>query len=68
MFREIVFQTCEILGAFDESSLVGIIAFRKDWIDQLYVAPGVRDLGLFGEEADARKQTFLRIPAYCWSN
>ena len=48
--------------------MVGIIAFGKDWIDQLYVAPGVRDLGLFGEEADARKQTFLGIRAYCWSN
>jgi GNAT superfamily N-acetyltransferase len=45
-FREIVFQTCEIWGAFDESSLVGIIAFRKDWIDQLYVAPGVQRRGV----------------------
>ena len=35
-FREQVFRMCEVWGAFDEGTLVGIIAFREDWIDQLY--------------------------------
>jgi hypothetical protein len=39
-FRERVFPVCEVFGAFDDSTLVGIIAFRRDWIDQLYVLPG----------------------------
>jgi hypothetical protein len=36
-FRQHVFQICEVWGAFDDSTLVGIVAFRKDWIHQLYV-------------------------------
>ncbi|WP_087003410.1 GNAT family N-acetyltransferase [Rhizobium sullae] len=37
-FRERVFSECEVWGAVDEE-LVGFIAFRTDWIDQLYVLP-----------------------------
>lgn len=35
-FREHLLKSCEIWGAVD-SELVGIIAFRDGWIDQLYV-------------------------------
>jgi GNAT superfamily N-acetyltransferase len=45
-FRERVFPKCEIWGAFDETTLVGIVAFRQDWIDQLYVLPGVQRRGI----------------------
>jgi putative acetyltransferase len=45
-FRERVFPTCEIWGGFDETTLVGIIAFRQDWIDQLYVLPGIQRRGI----------------------
>lgn len=38
-FRERVFPTCQIWGSFDESKLIGIIAFREGWIDHLYVLP-----------------------------
>jgi hypothetical protein len=31
-FRERVFPVCEVFGAFDDSTLVGIIAFHRDWI------------------------------------
>jgi putative acetyltransferase len=41
-FREQVFPVCEVWGAFYENTLVGIVAFRKDWIDQLYVLPGAQ--------------------------
>jgi putative acetyltransferase len=36
-FQERVFKTCVVWGAFEQGSLVGIIAFREGWIDQLYV-------------------------------
>ena len=45
-FREIVFRTCEIWGAFNQSALIGIVAFRPNWIDQLYVAPGIQRRGV----------------------
>jgi len=37
-FRGHVFSTCEIWGALDHN-IIGIIAFRPSWIDQLYVLP-----------------------------
>jgi GNAT superfamily N-acetyltransferase len=37
-FRDRVFVECEVWGAFD-GELIGFIAFREGWIDQLYVAP-----------------------------
>ena len=45
-FREQVFRRCEVWGAFEESTLVGIIAFRENWIDQLYVLPGCQRRGV----------------------
>jgi GNAT superfamily N-acetyltransferase len=38
-FRERLFRTSELWGAFDDRQLIGIIAFREDWIEQLYVLP-----------------------------
>jgi GNAT superfamily N-acetyltransferase len=45
-FREHIFKTCEIWGAFDAAAMAGMIAFRRDWIDQLYVLPEARRRGL----------------------
>jgi len=38
-FRERVFADCQICGYFNDQELVGIIAFRDGWIDQLYILP-----------------------------
>ncbi len=38
-FRHRVFTRCEVWGAIDVV-IVGFIAFRQGWIDQLYVLPG----------------------------
>src|SRR3954454_14672667 len=38
-FRERLFLECQIWGSFEDSELVGIIAFRQGWIDQLYILP-----------------------------
>jgi GNAT superfamily N-acetyltransferase len=38
-FRERLFKTSELWGAFDDAGMIGIIAFREDWVDQLFVLP-----------------------------
>ena len=45
-FRERVFRTCEVWGAFDGVELIGVLAFREGWIDQLYVLPETWGLGV----------------------
>ena len=37
-FREHVFVKCEVWGAV-VGEMIGIVAFREGWIDQLYVLP-----------------------------
>jgi hypothetical protein len=37
--RERVFVECRIWGYFNNQELVGIIAFREGWIEQLYILP-----------------------------
>ena len=44
-YREHVFVECTVWGAFANDTLVGIIAFRADWIDQLYVLPHAQRSG-----------------------
>ena len=43
-FRGHVFTSCEVWGAIDEE-VIGFIAFRQGWIDQLYVLPGRQNQG-----------------------
>jgi GNAT superfamily N-acetyltransferase len=45
-FRERVFKTCEVWGAFDGDTMTGVLAFREGWIDQLYVLPEAQGRGL----------------------
>ena len=44
-FRDRVFEACEVWGAFDDE-LIGFIAFRTEWIDQLYVLPHRQGQGI----------------------
>lgn len=44
-FRERVFSACAVWGALEDAALVGMIAFREDWIDQLYVLPHAQGRG-----------------------
>ncbi|KKX34022.1 GNAT family N-acetyltransferase [Rhizobium sp. LC145] len=41
-----LFPSCEIWGAEKGSGLLGVIAFRKDWVDQLYLLPGAQGEGI----------------------
>jgi GNAT superfamily N-acetyltransferase len=45
-FRERLFATCELWGAEDRTGLLGIMAFREGWVDQLYVLPTVQRRGI----------------------
>ena len=45
-FRERMFATCRLWGYFDGKELLGFIAFREGWIDQLYVLPSSQRRGI----------------------
>ncbi len=45
-FRQRVFKTCEVWGAFDGAALTGVLAFRDGWIDQFYVLPTAQRRGV----------------------
>ena len=43
-FRDRVFVECEVWGAINEE-VIGFIAFREGWVDQLYVLPQWQNQG-----------------------
>ena len=45
-YRERMFVTCTLWGAFDSDALTGVIAFHDDWIEQLYVLPAAQARGV----------------------
>jgi len=45
-YRERVFATCQLWGVFAASEMLGVIAFRDSWIDQLYVLPSAQRRGV----------------------
>lgn len=60
-YRERVFKTCHVWGAFDGDAMNGIIAFRNEWIDQLYVLPGVQRRGVGSKLLDVAKRACSRL-------
>ena len=60
-FRERVFRTCAVWGAFDSAGMVGMIAFRKDWIDQLYVLPMEQGRGVGTGLLQIAQRSFGRL-------
>ncbi len=61
-FRERVFETCEVWGAFDGAAMMrGIIAFREDWIDQLYVLPTAQRRGVGKDLLQVAQNAFGRL-------
>jgi GNAT superfamily N-acetyltransferase len=45
-YRERMFKTCTLWGAFDGNAMTGLITFREDWIEQLYVLPEAQGQGV----------------------
>ena len=67
-FSERVFPQCQGLGADGRTGLIGIIAFRAGWIEQLYVLPPFQGAGIGtalldipkGQQRSLRLWTFQR--------
>src|SRR5438105_661817 len=60
-FRERLFKNCEVWGAFAQAELVGLIAFREDWIDQLYVLPNAQRRGVGTALLQVAQRAFTRL-------
>jgi GNAT superfamily N-acetyltransferase len=60
-YRERVFKACELWGAFDNAGMIGIIAFRTDWIDQLYVLPMAQRQGIGTQLLQVAQQSWPRL-------
>ena len=60
-YRSQVFKSCEVWGAERQSKLVGIIAFRRDWIDQLYVLPDAQGQGVGSNLLEIAQGAFPRL-------
>jgi GNAT superfamily N-acetyltransferase len=57
-FRERVFETCELWGAFDRTDLMRMIAFRAGWIDHSYVLPNTQGRGVGTELLQVAHSSF----------
>ena len=60
-FRERVFKSCEVWGAFGDTAMIGMIAFREDWIDQLYVLPQAQGQGIGTKLLQVAQRSFGRL-------
>ena len=60
-YRERVFKSCKVWGAFDDVVMLGMIAFRKDWIDQLYVLPTGQRLSVGTALLQIAQRSFDRL-------
>ena len=60
-YRERMFRTCTLWGAFDRDVMTGLIAFHDDWIEQLYVLPEAQGQGIGTELLDVAKRASDRL-------
>ena len=60
-YRERMFTTCALWGAFDRDAMTGVIAFHDDWIEQLYVLPEAQGRGAGTELLDVAKRASERL-------
>ena len=60
-YRERMFRECVLWGAFDGDSMIGLIAFHDDWIEQLYVLPDMQGRGLGSALLDVAKRASDRL-------
>ncbi|CAN7288328.1 N-acetyltransferase family protein [Neorhizobium sp. LjRoot104] len=60
-----LFPTCRIFGAEREGVLLGIIAFRKDWIDQLYIMPNAQGERIGTRLIDIAKAAYPQL--FLWT-
>jgi GNAT superfamily N-acetyltransferase len=63
-YQEQMFLTCSLWGAFDGPAMIGIIAFRDDWIDQLYVLPDAQGRRIGTALLEVAQGAYLRLHAW----
>jgi GNAT superfamily N-acetyltransferase len=56
-----MFKTCTLWGTFDRDVMTGMIAFRDDWIEQLYVLPEAQGRGIGTELLAKRASACLQL-------
>ncbi|MDE1992428.1 MAG: GNAT family N-acetyltransferase [Rhizobiaceae bacterium] len=56
-----VFKDCDVWGAEEGGRLVGVIAFLRDWIDQLYVLPDAQRRGIGSQLLEVAKSTYPKL-------
>jgi len=60
-----LFPVCEIWGAERDGTLLGVIAFREDWIDQLYILPEAQAQGIGSALLDIARTAYSRL--FLWT-
>ncbi|MBR0798266.1 GNAT family N-acetyltransferase [Bradyrhizobium jicamae] len=60
-YRERMFATCMLWGAFAADVMTGVIAFHDDWIEQLYVLPSAQHHGIGGALLEVAKRHSDRL-------
>jgi len=60
-YRTEVLSLCQVWGAERQSKLVGIIAFREGWIDQLYVLPAAQGHGVGSDLLEIAQSAFSML-------
>jgi GNAT superfamily N-acetyltransferase len=60
-YRERMLKECTLWGAFDDDRMTGLIAFRDEWIEQLYVLPEAQGRGVGTVLLDVAKRASVRL-------
>src|SRR5205085_1493522 len=60
-FEQRLFKACDLWGAFRDTEMIGLIAFREDWIEQLYVLPDAQGRGVGTELLQIAQEAFPRL-------
>ncbi|CDZ51427.1 GNAT family N-acetyltransferase [Neorhizobium galegae] len=60
-WRGHLFPTCDIWGAERDDTLLGVIAFRTGWVNQLYLLPSVQGQGIGSRLVDIAKAAYPQL-------
>jgi len=60
-YREHVFKSASLWGAFDGAVMAGLIAFNDDWIEQLHVLPDEQGCGVGSQLLEVAKRAADRL-------
>lgn len=67
-FRRRVFVECTVWGVSEGADLIGFIAFREGWVEQLYVLPGHQRAGAGGRLLMKAKEAFSPLLLWTFQN